>query len=125
LHLKIFHLDLFLITLHSFLIFQVPVSTIPKIPEESQGQETPITENVSREAVQEERSTANSPPKGNPEGLQRDPPRVEVNDKVGEGPQEGNGSVIEQGPVVKDRAFREEEEPHHRQDQNPTNNEEP
>jgi hypothetical protein len=99
---KIFHLDLFLITLHSFLIFQVPVSTIYKIPEENQSQEIPITENMPRETIQEERSTANSPPKGNPEGLQSDPPRVEVNNKVGEGPQEGNDIVIEQGPVVKD-----------------------
>jgi hypothetical protein len=103
----------------------VPASTIPNLPEETQGQETPVTENVTKEAAQEERSTANSPPKGSPKRLQRDLPRVEVNDKVDEGPQEGNGIVDEQGPVVQDQAFREEEQLHPRQDQNPTNNEEP
>jgi hypothetical protein len=103
----------------------VPVSTIPEMPEENQSQEIPITENASKEAFQEERSTTDSPPKGNPEGHQQDFPRVKVNDTVDKGPKESDDTVIEHGPVVKDQALHEEKQQHQQQDQNPNNNEEP
>jgi hypothetical protein len=102
----------------------VPVTTILETPEEDQSQEIPITENASNGAVHEEKSTADSPPKGNPEGYQQDFPRVEVNDTIGEGLKKGNDIVIEHGPVEKDRVFNEENQPQ-QQDPKPRGTEEP
>jgi hypothetical protein len=77
----------------------------------------------------EEKSTANSPPKDNPEENQQDSPRIEVNDQVNEGSKKGNETIVkhgpvEHGPVVKDQPL-DAEKQHQPQVQNPNNTEEP
>jgi hypothetical protein len=74
------------------------------MPEEDQSQETPITEHASKGATHAERSTADSPPKGNPErNQQTDSPRVEMKDTVDDGSKVMNDIVIEHGHVEEDQ----------------------
>jgi hypothetical protein len=85
------------------LLSQMPVSTIPEMVEEEQKQDTPNVEHASKGAAYEERSTADSPPKGNLEGNQQDPPHIEVNDQVTEGSRKEDDIAIEYGPGEKDK----------------------
>jgi hypothetical protein len=81
----------------------MPVSTIPEMVEEEQKQDTPNVEHASKGAAYEERSTADSPPKGNLEGNQQDPPHIEVNDQVTEGSRKEDDIAVEYGPAEKDK----------------------
>jgi hypothetical protein len=83
--------------------FQIPVSTIPEISEQERSQETPITEHVPKGNAQEEKSTADSPPKGSLEGAQQDLPHIEMTDQVDEGSKKEDEIAVEYGPVEKDK----------------------
>ncbi|WJX89820.1 hypothetical protein P8452_71787 [Trifolium repens] len=68
----------------------IPVSTIPETSEGKHGKETLINEHVSKEAIHEEKSTADSPPKGNPEENHQASPRHEIDDQSKEDVPKGN-----------------------------------
>ncbi|WJX35537.1 hypothetical protein P8452_23516 [Trifolium repens] len=65
----------------------IPVSTIP---ETSEGKEALINEHVSKEVIHEEKSTADSPPKGNPEENHQASPRHETDDQPKKDAPKGN-----------------------------------
>ncbi|WJX29287.1 hypothetical protein P8452_17944 [Trifolium repens] len=71
---------------------KMPVSTIPETLEEDHSQETPITEHASKGATLEEISTADSPPKGNPEENRQASPSIVANNQMKEDSPKGNTS---------------------------------
>jgi hypothetical protein len=71
----------------------MPVSTIPETLEEDHSQETPITEHASKGATLEEISTADSPPKGNPEENRQASPSIEANNQMKEDSPKGDNAA--------------------------------
>ncbi|WJX26924.1 hypothetical protein P8452_15792 [Trifolium repens] len=72
---------------------KMPVSTIPETLEEDHSQETPITEHASKGATLEEISTADSPPKGNPEENRQASPSIEANNQMKEDSPKGDNAA--------------------------------
>jgi hypothetical protein len=70
--------------------------------EERKSQESPITEDVPRDA--EEKSTAESPPKTNPEETHQDPPRVKMMNPAQEGEKADDNAVVEPDLAAKNQA---------------------
>jgi hypothetical protein len=82
----------------------MPVLTIPEILEEGQSQKIPVTEHTSEGAPHEEKSTADSPSKGNHEENRQTSPRIETDDRVKEDLPQVNDAAIEDGSVGNNQA---------------------
>jgi hypothetical protein len=64
-------------------------------------QDLPITEDVSKDTAQDEKSTADSPPKANPEGARQSPPETEKIDTMDGGWKHDNDVVDDSDNVAK------------------------
>jgi hypothetical protein len=73
------------------------VLTIPEILKEGQTQKVPVTEHTSKGAAHEEKSTPDSPSKGNPEENRQASPHIETDDQVKEDLPKVNDVAIEDG----------------------------
>jgi hypothetical protein len=82
----------------------MPVLTIPETLEEGQSQKVPVTEHTSEEAPHEEKSTADSPSKSNPEENFQASLHVEANDQVKEDLPKVNDAAIEGGSIEQTQA---------------------
>ncbi|WJX84297.1 hypothetical protein P8452_66886 [Trifolium repens] len=82
---------------------KMPVSTIPETLEEDHSQETPVTEHASKGATLEEISTADSPPKGNPEENRQASPSIEANDQMKEDSPKGDNAAVNDDSTEKGR----------------------
>jgi hypothetical protein len=103
----------------------MPISTIPETTEEDHSKETPIADHVLKDTTQEERSTADSPPKGNPEENCQAPPHVEINDQVTEDLPKGGHAATDEDVIEKNQPSpipNKEAEPQ-QQDPKPANDE--
>ncbi|KAK2409177.1 serine/threonine-protein phosphatase 7 long form protein [Trifolium repens] len=98
---------------------KAPISTIPETLEEEQKQDTPVTEHEPKGTEHEERSTADSPPKGNPEGIHQDLPHLDLNDQLNEGSNKEDDVAVEYGPLEKDKAHLNLGKPDEPKPQNP------
>ena len=78
-------------------------STIPETLEEDHSQETPAAEHVSKGATLEEISTADSPPKGNPEENRQASPSIEANDQMKEDSPKGDNAAVNDDSTEKGR----------------------
>jgi hypothetical protein len=72
----------------------MPVSTIPETLEEDHSKETPVDDHASKGAIHEEKSTADSPPKGNPEENCQTSPHIEANDQMKEDAPKGDNTGV-------------------------------
>jgi hypothetical protein len=81
----------------------MPVSTIPETLEEDHSQETPVAEHASKGASHEEKSTADSPPKNNPEENYQASPHIEANDQMKEDLTKGNNAAVSDDSIEKAR----------------------
>jgi hypothetical protein len=81
----------------------MPVSTIPETLEEDHSKETPVAEHASKGTTHEEISTADSPPKGNPEENCQASPHIEANDQMKEDSPKGDNAAVNDDSTEKDR----------------------
>jgi hypothetical protein len=84
-----------------YLLFQASVSTLPIMPEENIQQDLPITEDISKDTIQEERSIVDSPPKANFEDAHQTFPNAEMTNVTGDGSKLDDNVVVEPNPVAK------------------------
>jgi hypothetical protein len=81
----------------------MPISTIPETTEADHSKETPRVKHVMKDPAQEERSTADSPPKGNPGENCQDPPHLETDGQMKEDAPKGDKAGNEDGSTDKDQ----------------------